>query len=127
MRMRKALILVLSLILMTSIAAAFPHDTEYTYCRLNPPDVCGQSQECIEHRVEGINDGCQMPESDCLNPCIYIPLSICTMQLPFGQLGTPYDNAECSDNPEVPEFSAVAAGIALVGAGAGFIFLRKRR
>ncbi|MEM4244922.1 MAG: LPXTG cell wall anchor domain-containing protein [Candidatus Nanoarchaeia archaeon] len=41
-----------------------------------------------------------------------------------------YTNAQgegyCADN-EIPEFSAVAAGLALAGAGAGFIFLRKKK
>lgn len=30
-------------------------------------------------------------------------------------------------NPEIPEFSTVAAAIALAGAGAGFVILRKRK
>jgi hypothetical protein len=44
----------------------------------------------------------------------------------YGQLAFSLARIEQEQSP-IPEFSAVAAGIALVGAGAGFIFLRRRR
>jgi hypothetical protein len=35
------------------------------------------------------------------------------------------ENGECHEN-EVPEFGIIAAGVAVIGAVAGFFFLRKR-
>lgn len=124
--MKKFLILLLGLVLMTSLVAA-THDS-WTYCKINMPDVCGMNQECIEHRVEMLNEACNMPDSECFDlPCVHIPEDVCTMQLPYGQLGVPYDNENCQDNQELPEFSGIATGLALAGAGVGFMVLRKRR
>lgn len=78
------------------------------------PAICDRlSGDMKDKCIEVLND------NECKKQ---IPESICTW---IG--GTSYESQEQCENPQVPEFSAVAAGLALAGAGAGFIVLRKRR
>ncbi|MEM4244921.1 MAG: hypothetical protein QW404_00405 [Candidatus Nanoarchaeia archaeon] len=90
--------------------------TEFVWCRFDEqnPNICDslpaeKKDKCIE----------VLNEHECERP---IPQEICTW---IG--GTAYDSQEqCEGEPQVPEFSGIAAGLALAGAAVGFMVLRKR-
>lgn len=93
--------------------------TKLVWCgfETQSPAICDRlSGDMKDKCIEVLND------NECKKQ---IPESVCTW---IG--GTSYDTQDhCNgyNDSNVPEFSAVAAGIALTGAGAGFMLLRKRR
>ncbi len=91
--------------------------TKFVWCRFDEqnPNICDSlPAEKRDKCIEALN------QHECER---LIPEDICTW---VG--GTAYESQEqCQGDPQVPEFSRIAAGLALAGAATGFILLRKRR
>ena len=76
--------------------------TEYDECD-------GQSDNMKEFYCNGTEKA--MDNVHCVNGCVIV------------SGGPDY----CAGQPQVPEFSGIAAGLALTGAAAGFIFLKRKK
>ena len=120
--MKKLFLLpVIALIAVMAIANA----SAYSSCSL----TCSSTHSCFSGKCV-IEQDPKVPDSYCPGGCqgdechaIYIGNCVIFGGGGCGVGTSQYESAYC----RVPEFSTIGAGLALIGAGAGFWFIRKKR